>query len=74
MEVMGSLERFLIVAHTLRVLCVRSVDVMTSIILSSSLVPASMIVSNGLVEYCFFVYFIETVVPTINQRPMERMG
>ena len=60
MEVLGSLERFLIVFHALRLLCVRSVDVMmsshlfSSVILSTSLVPASMVVSpNGLIEYCF---------------------
>ena len=36
----------------LRRLCVRSVDVITSIIMSTSIVPSSMVVSNGLVEYC----------------------
>ena len=51
----------MIVFHSLRLLCVRSVDVMTSshllffssIILSSSLVPAFMVVlPNELIEYC----------------------
>ena len=52
----------MIVFHSLRLLCVRSVDVMTAshllffsfIILSTSLVSASMVVlPNGLLEYCF---------------------
>ena len=52
----------MIVFHSLRLLCVRSVDVFTSspflffspIFLSTSLVPASMVVlPNGLLEYCF---------------------
>ena len=38
--------------HLATVMCI-SVDVMISIILSTSLVPTSMVVSNGLVEYCF---------------------
>ena len=54
-EVLGSLERFLMVFHALRLPSVRSVDVMTSsITLSPSLVLATMVVSpNGLLEYCF---------------------
>ena len=51
----------MIVFHSLQLLCVRSVDVMTSshllffssINLSTSLIPASMVVlPNGLLEYC----------------------
>ena len=50
------------IVFSLRLLCIRSVDVMTSfpllffssIILSTSLVPPSMVVlPNGLLEYCF---------------------
>ena len=49
------------VGHALRLLCIRSVDVMTSshlffssIILSTSLVPTSMVLSpNGLLDCCF---------------------
>ena len=57
----------MIVFHFLRLLYVRSVDVMTfshrlffsSIILSADLVPASMVVlPNGLLEYCF-LYALE---------------
>ena len=46
----------MIVFHSLRLLCVRSVDVMTSshLLFFSSIVPASMVVlPNGLLEYCF---------------------
>ena len=52
----------MIVFHSLRLFCVKSVKVMTSshllffsfIILSTSLVPASMVVlPNGLLEFCF---------------------
>ena len=65
----------MIVFHSLRLLYVRSVDVMTSshllffssIILSTSIIPASMVVlPNGLLEY-FFVCFIETVIPLMDQ-------
>ena len=57
--------RFLIVVHDLRLLCGRSVDVMTSsylfsssIILSISIVPASMVVlPNGMLEY-YFLYAV----------------
>ena len=56
----------MIVLDSLRLLCVRSVDVMTSshrlffssIILSTSLVPPSVVVlPNGLIEYCFFLLY-----------------
>ena len=59
----GSLDSFLIVCHALRLLCVRSVEVMTSsqlfffssFILSINVFPASMVVSpKGSIEYCFW--------------------
>ena len=52
-EVVGSLERFLIVFRALRLLCVRSshLFLFSSVILSTSLVPPFMVVlSNGLLE------------------------
>ena len=56
----------MIVFHSLRLLCVRSVDVITSshlllfsfIFLSTSIVPASMVVlPDGLLEYCVVYAF-----------------
>ena len=74
----GSLDIFLIVCHALQLLCVRSVEVMTSsqlffstLLLNFHLVyqciPASMIVSpKGSIEYCFFYSsFIEFLCETI---------
>ena len=58
----GSLDSFLIVYHALRLLCVRSVEFMTSsklfllssFILSINVFPVSMVVSpKGSIEYCF---------------------
>ena len=59
----GSLERFLIVWHALRLLCVRSFDVTIS-----SHIPASMVVlPNGLLEYCFCLLHRNSVIPPIDQ-------
>ena len=62
-EVVVSLERLLIVFHSLRVVCVRSVDITNyshlfffySVIMLTSLVSASLFISpNRLLEFCFW--------------------
>ena len=60
-KVVGSLGRFLIVFHALQLLCVRSVDVITSIKWpSSSLYGCVLCAAKWIASILFLVCFIET--------------